>query len=149
MNCKERNFELITDIIAYPDDAITFNDPMQVFDKYITDDGFAITDPSKAIAIPFKPNSGKLEDSVKEDLQGTLYTVSLTWEVENADASVYTILKDLKKTFKHLIVTTFGDNRSLIRSNRDGWQFSFKESDGLLKCDLSVMDVSGIRRILE
>lgn len=148
MSCKERNFELITDIVAYPDNAVTFVDPLQVFEKYLTGEKFSYNE-DLAITVPLKPNSGKLEDSSKEGLQGTTYTVSLTWEVERVDASVYAILKDLKKPFKHLIITTFGGNRSLVRSNEDGWKFSFEESGGVVKCDLSVMNTSGIQRILE
>ena len=148
MSCKERNFELITDIVAYPDNAVTFVDPLQVFEKYLTGEKFSYNE-DLAITVPLKSNSGKLEDSSKEGLQGTTYTVSLTWEVERVDASVYAILKDLKKTFKHLIITTFGGNRSLVRSNEDGWKFSFEESEGVVKCELSVMNISGIQRILE
>ena len=148
MSCKERNFELITDIVAYPDNAVTFVDPLQVFEKYLTGEKFSYNE-DLATTVPLKPNSGKLEDSSKEGLQGTTYTVSLTWEVEKVDASVYAILKDLKKPFKHLIITTFGGNRSLVRSNEDGWKFSFEEAGGVVKCDLSVMNTSGIQRILE
>lgn len=148
MNCKERNFELITDIVAYPDNAVTFADPMQVFDKCLSKDRIVCNE-ELAISVPLKPGTGILEDSSKEGLQGTTYTASLTWEVENVDTSVCTILKDLKKTFKHLIITTFGGNRSFIRSNEDGWKFSFDESDGVIKCDLSVMNISGIQRIIE
>lgn len=90
-----------------------------------------------------------MEDSGKEGLQGTSYTVSLTWEVDGPDAAAYQTLKSLKKTFKHLIVTTFGGNRSLIRSNEDGWVFRYEESGGVIKCEASVMNVSGVQRILE
>lgn len=148
MNCRERNYELITDITAYPDGAVTFTKPMQVFDKHITPDEFTL-DTAQAISVPMKGGSGKLEDSSKEGLQGTVYTASLTWEVDNPDADAYEVLKSLKKTFKHLIVTTFGGNRSLIRSNEDGWLMRYEESGGVIKCDLSVMNVSGVRRVIE
>ena len=148
MNCKERNYELITDITAYPDGAVSFAKPMQVFEKHITDTEFT-TDEDQAIAVPMKGGSGKLEDSSKEGLQGTSYTVSLTWEVDGPDAAAYQTLKSLKKTFKHLIVTTFGGNRSLIRSSEDGWVFRYEESGGVIKCEASVMNVSGVQRILE
>lgn len=148
MNCKERNYELITDITAYPDGAVSYTTPIQVFDKYITPDDF-ILDETQAIRVPLKVGTGKLEDSSKEDLQGTVYTVSLTWEVDSPDADEYAVLKSLKKTFKHLIVTTFGGNRSLVRSNEDGWLFRYEESGGVIQCDLSVMNVSGVRRIIE
>lgn len=148
MSCKERNFELITEIVAYPDNAVTFVDPMQVFDKCLLKDRISCNE-GLAISVPMKPNTGKLEDSSKEGLQGTTYTSSLTWEVEKVDASAHAILKDLKKTFKHLIITTFGGNRSFIRANEDGWKFSFEESGGVIKCDLSVMNISGVQRIIE
>lgn len=148
MSCKELNFELITEIVAYPDNAVTFVNHLQVFEKYLTDDKFTCNE-ELAISVPMKPNSAKLEDSGKEELHGTAYTVNLTWEVSKTDASVYAILHDLKRTFKHLIITTFGENRSLIRSNEDGWRFSFDDSEGVIKCNLSVMNVSGIQRIIE
>lgn len=148
MNCKERNYELINDITAYPDGAVSFAKPMQVFEKHILPEEF-IADEKQAIAVPLKGGTGKMEDSGKEGLQGTVYTVSLTWEVDYADADVYRILDSLKKEHKHLIVTTFGGNRSLMRSNEDGWVFRYEESGGVIKCEASVMNVSGVQRILE
>lgn len=147
MNCKERNYELITDITAYPDDAVSFSKPMQVFEKHITEAELRL-DEDQAIPVPMKGGSGKLEDSGKEGLQGTSYTVSITWEVDGPDLAAYQTLKALKNTFKHLIVTTFGGNRSLVRSCEDGWMFRYEESGGVIKCEVSVMNVSGVQRIL-
>ena len=67
MNCKERNYELITDITAYPDGAVSFAKPMQVFEKHITDTEFT-TDEEQAIAVPMKGGSGKLEVPCKPSL---------------------------------------------------------------------------------
>ena len=148
MNCRERNYELITDVTAYPDDAVTFEKPMQVLVKHTRPDEFTL-DETKAIPVPMKAGSGKLEDSGKEGLQGTTYTVSLSWEVSSPDDDEYNRLDLLRKSFKHLIVTTFGGNRSLVRANEDGWEFRYEESGGVIKCQLSVMNVSGICRIIE
>lgn len=148
MNCRERNFELIIDISAYNDADVSFTKPIQMFRKHILPSEFTPKEGS-AISVPLKAGTGKMEDSSKEGLQGITYTVTLTWDVERVDESVYTTLMNLKTAHKHLIVTTFGGNRSLIRSTEDGWVFRYEESGGVIKCELSVLNVSGVQRVLE
>lgn len=147
MDCKERSLDLITDIIAYPDEAMTFSKELQVFSKYITSDQYTVND-EMAIKVPLSKKSAKLSELSKDELHGTEYTVSLSWEVEKLDASAYEALHSLKKTYKHLIIKTFGDNAYLVRSVEDGYTFTFEENEGKMKCELSVMNVSGAQRVL-
>lgn len=147
MDCKERSLDLITDIIAYPDEAMTFSKELQVFSKYITSDQYTVNE-EMAIKVPLSKKSAKLSESSKDELHGTEYTVSLSWEVEKLDADAYEVLHSLKNRYKHLIVKTFGDNAYLVRSVEDGYRFTFEENEGKMKCELSVMNVSGAQRVL-
>lgn len=147
MNCKERNYELIMEITAYPDDAVSFLLPIQVYNKYLEADDITL-DESKAIHIPILRKSGKLSEQEKVELSGKSYEVKLTWDVDNLDKITYDKLKNIEKEFKHLKIKTFGNNFSFVRSTEDGYRFTQEEEAGVMKCELSVLNVSGIQRML-
>ena len=147
MDCKERNFELIVEITAYPDSAVTFTDPMQVRKKFLTSEDYTL-DESQAMSIPLKAKTAKLQESEKRELMGDVYTVNLTWEVDKLSQEGYETYENLRKSFKHLKIKTFGDNCSIVRSNEDGYQFVYEEDGGVIKASLSVMNLSGIQRVI-
>lgn len=147
MDCKERNYELIVELTAYPDSAVKFAHPMQVFNKYLESSDITL-DETQGISIPVARKTGKLKETEKVELSGRSYTVTLTWDIENPDKETYDKLKKLEKTFKHLKIKTFGDNLSFVRAMEDGYMFTHEEDSGTLKCELSVMNISGVQRML-
>lgn len=135
------------EITAYPDDAVSFLLPIQVYNKYLSEDDITL-DESKAIDIPILRKSGKLSEQEKIELSGKSYDVTLTWDIENIDKNIYDKLKNIEKEFKHLKIKTFGDNFSFVRSSEDGYRFTYEEEAGVVKCKLSVLNISGIQRML-
>lgn len=150
MNCIEKNYGIILSIIALKDEDVVMPAPYWVLKKNISaSDGFGIAADAQKIIIPLKKNSAKLSESSEDSLQGTIYTINLTWEVENLTEEGYNILIDLKNNFKHLIINTFADNNMLVCGNRDGWSFMMDDSEGFLKCSLTVKNASGIIRFVD
>jgi len=147
MNCKERNYELIMEITAYPDSAVSFKSPIQVYNKYLEFSDITL-DETQAISIPVMRKTGKLSETEKVELSGKSYTVTLTWDADKLDKETYDKLKNLEKEFKHLKIKTFGNNFSFVRSTEDGYRFTQEEEAGVMKCELSVMNISGIQRML-
>lgn len=147
MDCKERNYELILEITAYPDSAVSFASPIQVFSKYVEGSDVTLTE-SEGISIPVMRKTGKLKETEKVELSGRSYTVSLTWDIGSLDKETYDKLNSLDKSFKHLKIKTFGDNFYFVRSTEDGYLFTHEEDSGILKCELSVMNISGVQRML-
>ena len=147
MTCKERNYELITEITAYPASAVTMNFPFQKKVKYLTSVDYSLDD-SQSVLIPMKVKSGKLSETENTGLQGESYTTTLSWEVENVTKEAMDKLAFLENSFKHLKIKTFGDNLLLVLSNEDGYRFSVQEDAGILKCEISVMNVNGAQRVL-
>lgn len=147
MNCKERNYELILEITAYPDNAVSFTSPMQVPCKYL-EDGDVTLNEDLGFNIPMARQTGKLKETEKVELGGKSYTVSLTWDIDNPDKSTYEKLEKLQKTFNHLKVKTFGGDLLFIRAMDDGYRFTYEEDSGTIKCSLSVININGAQRIM-
>lgn len=147
MACNEQSYELITEVVAYPDGAVVFNRPFQEFKKYVTAEEYTV-DEEKGIKVPLAKKSGKLKESSSENLHGTEYTVTLSWEVNRPTASDYDALTALKKKFKHLIIKYFGGSRMMVRSMEDGYLFTAEENEGVIACELSVKNACGAQRIL-
>lgn len=147
MTCKERNYELITEITAYPDSAVTMNFPFQKKVKYLTSDDYSLDD-KQSVLIPMKAKSGKLSETENTGVQGDSYTTTLSWEVEIVTKEVMDKLAFLENSFKHLKIKTFGDNVSLVVASEDGYRFTLQEDAGILKCEVSIKNVNGAQRIL-
>lgn len=147
MDCKERNYELILEITAYPDNAVSFTTPIQVSCKYL-EKGDVTLNEELGFNIPMLRQTGKLKETEKVELGGRNYTVSLTWDIDNPDKSIYEKLEKLQKSFNHLKIKTFGGNSFFIRSMIDGYRFTYEEDSGTIKCSLSVINVNGVQRIL-
>lgn len=161
MDCKERNYGLITEILAYNEGDLILNIPTTLLKKYVETSDFTIrvvteqpdpetvtTKPVDGLTIPIRPNSAKLSESSAVARQGSYYTVSITWDADPDENSDYQLFDMLVKQHMHLLVTTFGGNKLLIYTSEDGWKFSYEDSEGIIKCNLSIMDPVGIRRLL-
>lgn len=147
MECKEQDYSLIVEIKAYPEDAVSFSQPMQYEKKHI-DASFYSADESRAIQVPIKKLSGKLSETVNHDRPGKTYTVTLDWEANAGKKEDYQLLYLLENSVNHLEVKTFGDKLSFIRSQSPGYRFTMKEDEGIIKCSLSIINKAGVQRVL-
>ena len=148
MNCNERYYELIGEIIAYPENAIQFTTPFNLpGKKYITPSEYTITELEKLL-LPMKKKSGSLKETPQVSVAGESYETKVSWTVENVTAEVYDTLERLKTGPHHLIVNTFGDNPMLIRAVEYAYNFAYKENDGNLSCELTIINVNGTQRVL-
>ena len=148
MNCKEKNYELISEISAYDDQDVTFNNDYELDEKFIKKSDFSVNI-ANVILVPMKKLSCTMSETMEESLSGTYYKVEISWDVDGNSKEEYQTLSLLKESFKHLIIRAFGDRESFVRSNEDGYRFSMEEDSGVIKCKLSIMNKCGIQRILE
>lgn len=146
MNCKERNFELITSISAFTDAEVSFSVPMNEHRKHLSKSELQFS--GNGLSIPMEPKSASVKEASKEELPGTSYTVTVKWEVKELDEAAYAALERLRNGFFHLIINTFGDNSMLVHSNEDGYLFTYEENGGTLECELSILNINGVQRIL-
>lgn len=147
MECKERYYELIGEIVAYPDAAISFSRPFNEMKKYVSESDFSTTE-SQKIVLNIKPSSGKLKETPSVSVSGESYDVTVTFDIEKVTADVYDHLDALKKGINHLIIRTFPDNRMLVRSTEYAYSFEYKENDGNLQCEFSIQNICGAQRVL-
>lgn len=147
MECKERYYELIGEIVAYPDTAISFTRPFSDPKKYISESDFSTTESQKTI-LPVKSGTGKLKETPSVGVNGESYEVTVTFDIEKVTADVYDKLDVLKKGINHLIIRTFPDNKMLVRSTEYAYYFQYKENDGNLQCEFSIQNLCGAQRVL-
>lgn len=147
MNCKEQIYELIGQIYAYPDSGIKFTQPFNLAQKFVTASDYTPTE-STRIVIPMKKKSATLKETPSVSVSGESYEVVISWQIEHVSSETYQTLDLLKAENKHLIVNTFGDSKMLIRSTEYAYQFQYKESDGMIACELTVQNICGAQRIL-
>lgn len=146
MDCKEQDYGLIVEIKAYPEDAVTFSQPMQYEKKHINSSYYS-ADGTRAILVPMKKLTAKMGESVKYDRFGKTYTVTLDWDVDIDNEGKYELLHTLENNVNHLEVKTFGERLSLIRSQGPGYRFTMEEDSGVIKCSLSVVNKAGVQRV--
>ena len=147
MECKERYYELIGEIVAYPDTAVNFTHPFSDTRKYISENDYSTTK-SKKIILYIKPSSGKLKETPSTKVSGESYEVTVTCDIERVTPEVYDNLDALKKGINHLIVRTFPDNKMLVRATEYAYSFEYKENDGNLQCEFTIQNFCGTQRVL-
>lgn len=147
MECKEQDYSLIVEIKAYPEDAVSFSQPMQYEKKHI-DASFYSADETRSIKVPIKKLSGKLSETVKHERAGKTYTVTIDWESNVEKKEDYQLLHLLEDNVNHLEIKTFGDNLSFVRSQAPGYKFTMEEDAGTMKCSLSIINKAGVQRVL-
>lgn len=147
MKCKERYYELIGEIVAYPDTAVNFTRPFNETRKYVSESDYSTTE-SRKIVLRIKPSSGKLKETPSVDVNGESYKVTVTCDIEKVTTEVYSNLDALKKGINHLIVRTFPDNKMLVRATEYAYSFEYKENDGNLQCEFTIHNICGVQRVL-
>lgn len=148
MNCKESNYELISGIIAYPDDAVSLTVPLYLSQSYITSSDITI-DEASGISVKFKPNSAKTTENSNMEIAGAYYEVKVSWDISKVGEDTYRMLDSLTDEFKHLIIKYFGGNRAFISSTEDGYRFVYEEGESGITCELVIHNINGLQRIIE
>lgn len=146
MNCKENYYELIGSIEAYPDSAVTFGRPFNM-EKKSDRPEFTPSGDRKQI-LPMKKKSGSLKETPSVSVSGESYEVVVAWEVEEVTQDTYAILESLKTETNHLIVRSFGEGEMFIRSVPGAHSFEYSENNGVLECELTINNLTGVQRIV-
>lgn len=146
MNCNENYYELIGSIEAYPDSAISFARPFNMEKK--SDPPAFTPSEDRKIVIPMKKKSGSLKETPSVTVSGESYEVVVSWEIERVTTEVYSILDSLKTETNHLIIRSFSDGGMFVRSIPGAHSFEYSYSEGLLKCELTIRNVTGAQHIL-
>ena len=147
MNCNEALFDVITSIEAYDFSGVSMMRTMNVHTKNVSESELGLASSTK-MDVPMKSKSCSYSEKSSVEIPGDSYEVTVTWEVRQADKSVYTILESLKKYPKHLILRTYGGGGYFIRCEEEGYEFSYIEKDGLIECEATFHNKNGIQRIL-
>ena len=69
MNCKERNYGRITDIVLFDNEEITIGSKDWMNQKFIKSSDITF-DEDKGVNVPFKKGTAVLEESSTEGVQG-------------------------------------------------------------------------------
>jgi len=147
MECREHYYELIGEIVAYPDAAIQFAQPFNEMKKYLSVQDYSTTE-SQKIVLPIKPTTGKLKETPAISVSGESYEVTVTCDIERVTPEVYSQLDALKKGINHLILRTFPDNKMVVRSTEYAYSFNYKENDGNIQCEFTIHNLCGTQRVL-
>lgn len=145
MECYEQDYGTVVAITAYPDSAAVFSLPLQVRRKDIAASEYTFTS-SAAIRLPLHPFSARLTETSKDERGHLSYDVSLTWDILRTTHDIFEKLYEVQREFKHFVVETFGGKIQIIRSERDGYKFHFRENGEFLSCELSVHNINGVQR---
>ncbi len=146
MNCKERYYDLIGQISVYDDTAVSFAQPFNEMKKHLTPADYTLTG-APLIKLNIKRDTGKLKETSSVSVNGESYEVTVTFDVEQVDASLYEKLDLLKKGFNHLILNSFPDNKMMVRSTEYAYRFEYKENDGILQGEFTIQNMNGAQRV--
>lgn len=145
--CNENCYELISEIWAYPNNAILFSQPFAIMNKYIDPTEYRV-DESKRIALSIKKKTAQIKESPSISASGESYEVVITFQLSDVTKETLQTMEQLRYTNNHLIVNTFGDNLMLVRTCENAYHFEYKEQDGNLLCEMTIQNVCGVQRVL-
>ena len=146
MNCKETLMDVVTAIEAYPFSGVSSIRTMNIHRKHVDENGLGL-DVSGMKEVPFKPKSCSVSENDSMDISGDSHEVTVSWETRQVDRNTYEVLEFLKETSNHLILRAYGKNGYFIRCEENGYEFSYIEKDGVIKCKAVFHNCSGVQRI--
>lgn len=147
MICNETLFEVITGIEAYASNDESDSWTMSLNRKNVSEDSLGLSGLHK-MDVPLKAKSCSFSEKENIDIAGESYEVTLNWQIQSADNSTYGVLDNLKEMRNHLILRTYGECSYFIRSEEEGYRFSYMEKEGLIECELIIHNRSGVQRII-
>lgn len=151
MSCKENFFGLVVEMMACPVEYVNVTKEMMQEKKYVYASEYTLGTDGQTFLVPMENKSATCTEEQSDNLPGTMYEVSVTWTKRNPRKEDFDKLKKLKDKCNHLIIKVFGNNEVqgyFVFSDKDGYIFTYNESEGVLKCKLSVQNKNGLQRIL-
>ena len=147
MTCNETIFDTVTSIEAYPFSGVSSTRTMNVHIKCVSEDDLDVGT-SDMISVPMKPKTCNVSEKESLDIPGESYEVTVSWQIQNVGNDTYKVLEELKEYPKHLILRTYSGKGYFVRSEEHSYNFSYIEKEGLIDCEISVHNRSGLQRIL-
>ena len=147
MNCNETLLDVITSIEAYPFSVDSNIKDMSVHSKRVSETELSSLSSMKMI-VPMKPKSCTYSEKSSLSLPGDSYEVTVNWQVQKCNESEYEILESLYNNPNHLIIRAYGGGALFVRCEEHGYNFTYSEKDGLIDCELTIHNKSGIQRVI-
>lgn len=147
MSCKETLFDVITSIEAYPFSGSSNVGDMNVHTKRVSESALNLPVSEKK-DVPMKPKSCSVSDNPSLSIPGDSYEVTINWQVQNCDENAYNVLEFLHENYNHLIIRTYGEGKSFVRCEENGYEFNYSEKDGVIDCELVIHNKNGVQRII-
>ena len=98
MNCNEALFDVITSIEAYDFSGVSTTRTMNVHTKNVSESDLGLASLNK-MDVPMKPKSCTYSEKSSVEIPGDSYEVTVSWEVRQADKSIYAVLGFKHKNF--------------------------------------------------
>ena len=147
MNCNETLFEMVTAIEAYPFSGVSSTRTMSILGKHVDEEELGL-DKSAKTEVPMKQKSCSINEKYSVDIPGDSYEVNVSWEMRIVGKDTYKVLESMKEYPKHLILRTYGGNGYFIRCEENAYEFSYIEKDGVISCEATLHNSSGLQRIV-
>ena len=159
MNCNEKS-NIIISIRAFLLNEVSFAIPYLADRKH--SNGFAndnvkesqITIPEDAgFEILFNEESASIKEEEQVKCGGLIFNNTIEFEQPQdfSDNSDYhTQLFNLQRNAHHILITYFGGQKKIVRTDSfgDGYQFSYKQNGLTTSCCIVINNISGTRDII-
>ncbi|MGN0311117.1 MAG: hypothetical protein ACI4C3_11140 [Bacteroides sp.] len=119
--CRERNIELITEVMALDVTQVGFSKYLGDERKYIQSSLLNLPD-GGGTKIPFDPKSATLSESEKRATAGLCYECELSFTLSNPTSEQYENIDYLMDINRHLLITTFGGDRFIVPAEESSWK---------------------------
>lgn len=144
-NCNEIDLSQIASITAFKLSDINIGFPVYSDVRYRPEiNTLSWGDGSK---INFEKDSVSLNDTESTSVAGVLHTVKLSWTFRCVTDDDYTLLAQLKHNVHCIRMVSFGDIERIIVTGVNGYSFTTEESDGKIKCTMTLRNGQGVMRI--
>lgn len=97
--------------------------------------------------VPIIRSSAKAKDTEADSVAGRSHTVSVECEVDDRDSGKWSILRDLERTPRHLILTLRDGTRTFVRATEDSYICTVDRGDGKTKLSFKVHNLMGMQLI--
>ena len=145
----EENYSLAEIITAYELSDITFSHPLILQRRYLQSSGdFAISRDADGTILPIRKSEGAtVKEKPETTTAGTIYTVTIEFEVAHPTEADYHTLQQLRRPH-HLVLSHMGDHLSVVRATEDGWHYE-ETGEDTLRIQLEIQNPNGQQRVLD
>lgn len=163
MYCNIANFTDIANIDFYKETDVNFSHEFIVYNPEIylgsslSEDekkfGYCVLLAPPVHKAQIDDMSGELSVDSATSVGGTKYKCNLSFDIEYGGSlrkreEYRKQLIDLQRNNYIIVITYISGDKHIIRSDKDGWHFSYKENKGTVTISLSIENISGAQRVL-